>query len=158
MRTFSLFTAAVALILLLFPSCDPQRVYEENQAIPAEGWRKDNPLYFSLNVNDTTSVHNIYVNIRNSGKYENRNLYLFITTTAPAGQSVTDTLECFLADERGKWYGSGLGDLYFVQIPYKMAVVFPYSGLYRFEIVQAMRRDVLRNIADVGIRVEKVEP
>ncbi len=144
--------------LLLLSSCDPSRVFEQNIRIPAGAWSQDQPVKFSVPVEDTSSLHNIYINIRNTGQYENRNLFLFVTTTAPNGQMVRDTFECFLADEKGKWYGKGLGDLHYVQVPYKMSVVFPYPGLYEFTIEQAMRREVLEHITDVGIRIEKAEP
>ena len=144
--------------LWITTACDPHRVYEKNTRLPSAEWSKEQPVIFNVPIEDTASAHHVFINIRNSGKYENRNLFLFITTTAPSGHFVKDTLECLLADENGKWYGSGLGDLYFVQAPYKMGVKFPYPGMYRFEIKQAMRRDILKHITDIGLRIEKVEP
>jgi gliding motility-associated lipoprotein GldH len=85
------------------------------------------------------------------------NLYLFVTTTAPSGHSVRDTVEVILADEKGKWLGSGLGDIWDLQQLYKQNVRFAQRGKYRFEYEQAMRTEKLPFVLDVGLRVEKAD-
>ena len=85
-----------------------------------------------------------------------QNLFLFVTTTSPNGSTLRDTFECYLADERGKWTGSGWGDIYDNQFIYKGNIRFPVSGVYTFEYVQAMRTDKLDYISDIGLRIEKV--
>ena len=62
-----------------------------------------------------------------------------------------------LADEKGKWIGSGMGDLYDNQIPFKKNVRFPLAGIYSFEIQQGMRMENVPLIMDVGLRIEKAE-
>ena len=54
-----------------------------------------------------------------------RNIYLFVTTTSPDGKTITDTLQYNLADEKGKWYGKGFGDIHELNLPYKSNVYFP---------------------------------
>jgi len=82
---------------------------------------------------------------------------LFIKTVFPNGKFSNDTLECVLADEKGKWLGTGLGDIYDNQIPFKRNVRFPMAGTYRFEIEQGMRTETVPLIMDVGLRIEKAE-
>ena len=65
-------------------------------------------------------------------------------------------VEIKLADERGKWLGSGLGDIYDYQFPVLQNIKFPKSGLYRFELEQNMRDDTLLHVKSVGVRVEEV--
>jgi len=143
-------------LILILTSCDPDRVYEKNIAIPDEIWNRFNIVKFNVEITDTISSHNIYVNIRNTRMYPKSNLFLFIKTTSPTGLFVCDTLECILADEKGKWLGKGLGDIWDNQIPFKKNVRFPNSGIYAFELEQAMRIPDLPFIMDVGLRVEKV--
>ena len=114
---FILFTAT--MFVLIFNSCDPQRVYEKNIRIPDGIWAYDNTVRFEVLVEDTSSSHNLYVNVRNSSLYPTSNLYMFISTTAPSGLTLKDTLEVILADDRGKWLGSGLGDIWDLQQIYK---------------------------------------
>jgi gliding motility-associated lipoprotein GldH len=153
---FILFLAA--LVALTIYSCDPLRVYEKNIRIPDGVWTHDNAIRFEVMVEDTSSSHNLYVNVRNASLYPTSNLYLFISTTAPSGHSVKDTLEVILADDRGKWLGSGLGDIWDLQQIYKENIRFAQKGLYTFEYQQAMRTEELPYILDVGLRVEKVKP
>ena len=138
-------------------ACDPNLVYEQNIELNNLTWHKDSIITINANVEDTISAHNIYVNIRNTSKYEKQNLFLFITTTSPNGTVLKDTLECYLADKRGKWTGSGWGDLFDNQFLYKKNIRFPISGTYKFEYVQGMRVNELKHISDIGLRIEKVE-
>jgi gliding motility-associated lipoprotein GldH len=95
--------------------------------------------------------------VRNTSLYPMSNLYLFITTIAPSGHSIRDTVEVILADEKGKWLGSGLGDIWDLQQLYKENVRFAQQGRYIFEYEQAMRTEKLPFILDVGLRVEKAD-
>ena len=149
-----LFVLSILSVLILV-SCDPNRVFEKNTKIPDGIWYRDNVLHFEILVEDTLSSHNLYVNVRNTSLYPTSNLYLFITTTAPSGHSVRDTLEVILADQKGKWLGSGLGDIWDLQQVYKQNVRFAQRGRYSFDFEQAMRTEKLPFVLDVGLRVEK---
>lgn len=129
-------------------------VFEQNKKIPESVWDNKNIVSFNIPVSDTASAHNIYLNIRNSGKYNYSNLYLFITTIAPNNNTLKDTLQIVLADRHGKWLGKGVGDIWFHKVPYKMNVRFPVRGIYQIEIEHAMRDKFLPEIYDVGVRVE----
>lgn len=146
------------LILLVLQSCDPDRVYEKNVRIPDGIWSQENIIPFEVVIEDTSGTYNLYVNIRNTSLYPMSNLYLFITTTAPSGHSVKDTVEVILADDRGKWLGSGLGDIWDLQQLYKRNIRFARKGRYLFEYQQAMRAKQLPFVLDAGLRVEKVSP
>ena len=148
---------SLLLLVFLFSSCDSKRIFEENQTIPESGWDNANILKFNVDVVDTIIPTNFYVNVRNADGYPYNNLFLFIKTTFPNGKTSDDTLECILADEKGKWLGSGMGDIYDNQIPFKRRVLFPISGKYTFEMQQGMRADAIPLIMDVGLRIEKAE-
>ncbi|HHJ11410.1 MAG TPA: gliding motility lipoprotein GldH [Bacteroidetes bacterium] len=150
-----LFLLSIVLSLSIFINgCDPDRVFEENKEIPEYNWKMNDPVQFKVLVKDTVSSHAVYVNIRNFSDYPYSNIYLFIHVISPTGAELTDTVNFLLADKRGKWLGRGLGDLYFLQLPYKQHIRFPYSGVYTFVIKQGMRTD-LKGIRDVGLRVER---
>jgi len=145
------------LALLTFVYCDPNRVYEDFTEIPLHVWDVDNKPVFRIFISDTVASHNIYINIRNGFGYSYSNLYIFLTTTSPTGQWTCDTIDCILADKRGKWFGSGWGDIHELQLPYKQNIRFPVSGYYSFMFEQAMRTEHLKEIYDIGLRIEKVQ-
>jgi gliding motility-associated lipoprotein GldH len=149
------FTGSLALLFLMLLSCDKTRVFEQNIKIPGSVWNKENIVHFKVNISDTVSAHNIYINIRNGSKYSYSNIFLFISTHAPNGVSVRDTFEITLADARGKWLGNGIGNVFGNQVLYLKNIRFPYRGIYLFDIEQAMWNTKLAHITDVGLRIEK---
>ena len=152
-----LFSILFLFSVLFFSSCDKARVFEQNRSIPENGWSSKNVIKFDVDITNLKIPTNFYINIRNADGYPYSNLFLFIKTTFPSGKMSNDTLECVLANENGKWLGSGLGDIYDNQIPFKRNVRFPEAGKYTFELQHAMRLDTLPLIMDVGLRIEKAE-
>lgn len=147
--------AASFIAVVVFVACDSSRVYEKNTEIPEYLWDKNNKIRFDVDIQDTVSSHNVYINIRNASNYQYNNLFLFVLTRSPKGDVVKDTVELTLADAKGKWLGEGLGDIWDNQILYKYNVRFPFKGVYTFQLEQAMRHEKLPYIMDAGIRVEK---
>ncbi|MDP4187483.1 MAG: gliding motility lipoprotein GldH [Bacteroidota bacterium] len=147
----------LAFLSIAFISCDSGQVYEQNIQIPNSSWSRFYKAKFKVSISDTLTSNNLYINIRNSGKYSFNNLFIFIKTIAPSGESIKDTVEIKLADNHGKWLGKGLGDIKFLRVPYKKNVRFPRPGTYTFEFVQGMRTDNLKDITDIGLRVEKMK-
>jgi gliding motility-associated lipoprotein GldH len=149
-------TICILFVLLLgFTACDSKRVYEQNIDIPEYIWDKDNPVYFDVEIKDTVSLHNVYINIRNASGYAYSNLYLFLDTKYPNNSMSRDTIECILADPSGNWLGDGSGDIWDNQILFKKNVRFKQIGTYKFRYEQAMRMPKLPMIMDVGLRIEK---
>ena len=149
-------------ILLLLPvaffsSCDDNRMYDENRDIKDGVWDINNHLTFDFDVPDTTTKYNFYLNIRNTDDYPYSNIYVFFKTTYPNGKMGNDTVEFPLADETGRWYGKGQGDVHDCRLVFRQGVRFPLSGKYHMEIIQAMRMEQLPGVMNAGIRIEKVE-
>jgi len=146
----------VGVLLISLAACDKARVYEESKMIGSQ-WSKDSLARFQVNIDDSLSSNNIYVTIRNASSYPYKNLYLFVTTVAPSGAYVRDTIECLLADDAGKWQGKGFSKYWDSRFPIRKRVKFPEKGVYSFSVEQGMRTDELPGIHDVGIRIERVE-
>jgi gliding motility-associated lipoprotein GldH len=138
-------------------SCDKQRVFEQNQKIKDRSWSENFIPEFNVKIDDTISYYNMYINVRNADSYRFSNLYIFMTTTLPQGQIEKDTLQLLLANEQGKWLGSGLGDIFENRILFKEKFKFINQGTYKIKLEQAMRLNPLPGILDVGIRVEKAK-
>ena len=104
---------------------------------------------------DTTSAYDILFCNRITGQYPYSNMFLFITIMAPDRSHQSDTLECIMADKRGKWLGRGFGNVWSYSIPYKRNIAFPMKGTYVFYIEQAMRVENLPHVLDAGLKIEK---
>jgi gliding motility-associated lipoprotein GldH len=148
----------VIAVLLLTTSCKMGKVvYEDVRDIPKKTWKYTDTLVFNVPIQDTLQSYNVMINLRNTGLYPHSNIYLFVTTIAPSGASLCDTIEYTLADLSGKWTGKGWGDVWSNEIPYRKNIRFPYKGIYTFKIEHGMRILELPEILDVGIRIEKAQ-
>lgn len=146
--------AVTFTLLSVFTGCDKERIFEQNQKINARSWSENNLLVFNVDIKDTVSLYNMYINVRNADTYRFSNLYIFMTTKLPMGQIEKDTLQLVIANDEGKWLGNGLGDIFESRILFKEKVKFINNGNYQFTLQQAMRLNPLPGILDVGIRVE----
>lgn len=148
----------VVVLFLGLLSCDSNKVFEEYIEVENANWQKENIASFEFLAEDTITAHNLYINIRNTGNYPYSNIYLFVIMEGPNGGLLKDTVNCILADSRGKWLGKGIGDLWDLRIPYIGGFKFAQAGEYKVSLEQAMREEEgLNGITDVGLRVEKVK-
>lgn len=146
------------LLVLCCISCDSNKVFDEYMEIEQGNWANDQVATFQFEAQDTVTAHNLYINVRNKGNYKYSNLYLFVTLKGPNGNELRDTVNCILADNHGKWLGSGIGDLWDLRVPYIGGFKFAQKGTYVVSLEQAMRvEEGLEGITDVGLRVEKAD-
>jgi gliding motility-associated lipoprotein GldH len=148
------FILVFAFVFLLL-SCNSKVIYTNSQAMAGETWKLMDIATFQVPIKDTLNSNNVIFTIRNGSSFPFRNIFLFVTTTSPDGKKITDTLQYNLADEKGKWYGKGFGDIHELNLPYKSNVYFPLKGTYEFKIQHGMRVEDLRGVYDFGLRIEK---
>jgi len=156
MKKNNLILSLIAIAIIVV-SCDRNKVYDDFVKIDDNVWNNKNIIKFEFEIEDTTSLHNVFINVRHANHYKYNNLWLFVKSSAPNGMTEIDTVECVLADKSGKWSGDGLGDIWDKQIPWKLGVRFPVKGKYIVEYEQGMRSDNIEGIMDLGLRVEKAE-
>jgi gliding motility-associated lipoprotein GldH len=151
------------VFLLIFVSCDSNRVYDDYQSLEDNTWLKDKIVKFEVAIEDTISKNNLFVNIRNDKEYEFSNLFLIAKMEFPNGIKIVDTLEYEMTDKLGNFLGSGYTDIKVNKLFYKEDVQFSEKGNYVFLVEQAMRKngniqglDSLKGITDVGFRIELV--
>jgi gliding motility-associated lipoprotein GldH len=153
----SLLATAIITFLFILASCDQNQVFDEVVSLPGEGWAATDTVLFNVVISDTSGVYDVLLHIRNEKTYNYSNLWLFIETTAPNGQTLLDTLEIMLADDMGNWLGKGIGNVNTLLSPYVTQVSFRYRGIYTFAITQGMRDTLLEDILNVGLRVDNHE-
>lgn len=144
------------LLVLLLSSCDPDMVYD--QYIHTEGglWRWQDAPEFKIDMADTLSMHNIYLQVRHTVEYPMSNLYIFVHVKGPTGQLIQDTVNLVLAKPDGRWIGRGTGNLRELQLLYRKNTKFAQSGTYTFTLEQGMRNPELP-VTDLGIRIERIK-
>jgi gliding motility-associated lipoprotein GldH len=145
------------LMVLLVSSCDPSMVYDSYMTTEDRVWRWNDVGVFDFEINDTVSLHNIYLQVRHTVDYPLSNLYMFVVLKGPSGQYLRDTVNIVLAAPDGSWTGKGTGKLRELRLLYRDHIRFSEPGTYSISLEQAMRRSELP-VTDVGVRVERVNP
>lgn len=140
--------------IILLNACDSEMVYDRYTSFDSGMWKWNDVAVFEMEVTDTLSLNNIYIQVRHSTDYPMSNLYMFVSVKGPKGQFQKDTVNLILATPEGQWTGKGTGRLRELRLLYKSQTRFGTPGLYNFSIEQAMRKAELP-VTDVGIRVER---
>ena len=132
-------------------------VYDHYISTDKGMWKWNDVAVFEIDVSDTTSLSNIYLQVRHSTDYPMSNLYMFVNVKGPGGQFHRDTVNMILAAPDGQWNGRGTGQLRELLLLYRSQTRFGVSGIYTLSIEQAMRKEELP-VTDIGLRVERIIP
>ena len=144
------------LMLFLTPlfACNDNAVIDTSKEINEHRWSYDNKVTFPVKIEDASKAYNIYFNLRHTAEYRYSNIFILLHQGGSGMKPVIERREFQLAYPDGEWLGSGSGNLYSYQLLIKENYRFPKAGTYSFKFEQNMRNNPLREISDVGIRVE----
>jgi gliding motility-associated lipoprotein GldH len=150
--------AQVVLGLLLLAGtsgCQENRVFEQNQAVGPE-WAWGEIRRFEVNIRDTASLYNLFINARHTEQYAYSNCWLSIQTIGPGGDTLNARVELRLAEADGTWRGECNTAMCLQRELIGPGQRFPQPGTYTFLLEQDMRENPLTGLQDIGIRLEKL--
>ncbi|NOZ46862.1 MAG: gliding motility lipoprotein GldH [Chlorobi bacterium] len=145
----------IIVVLIVLAACSNKVIEKKELLIDEQGWNRNNKFEDQIEIDDTLNSYNIYITITLNKTYSLSNLYLFVSTYMPYNNFIKDTVNCELAFPNGEWLGKKQFEKIINKLPYKMNVKFPYKGLYKFEIEQAMRIETLKGVKSCGMIIEK---
>ncbi len=148
------FFLGLILLGLLLSSCNKDVYYSDIQSLPQKTWDIKKPLTFTVDIQDSMSYYNMFINVRNTSDFETQNFYVFMKTKYPDGHTEQDTLGFILCDKFGEWTGKGQGRIKDNKFLFQPKVRFPFKGTYTFTVTQGMRNDKVKGISDFGITLE----
>ncbi|MBW8361752.1 MAG: gliding motility lipoprotein GldH [Kaistella sp.] len=149
---------AVLAVLFLFVSCSDSGDFTQMKAVNGT-WNKKTEQQFRFEIKDAQNPKNIIFVIRNNNSYPYSNLRMIVNlTNLKTNKKVTDTLNCVLANPNGEWIGTGFGETKENLFQYRLNYKFPANASYTIGIIQAMRKDVLPGIEDIGVKIEPAKP
>lgn len=151
----------VAAFLLTLSSCKQIDLFERSVTVPGHKWDNSFKPSFTFTIKDTASAYKLFVVLRHNDKYNYNNIYVYIITRQP-GQDSTQKAryDLTLANNEKGWLASGMDDIYEHRIPLTptdQEFRFRKPGDYTFTIEQIMRENPLKNVLNVGLRIEKME-
>ena len=134
---------------------DKNTVIDENAEVRDHNWTYTSRMKFAFKIDDEKAAYNLYMNLRVTADYKYSNIFVLISQTGPGIKDASKRYEMRLANKDGEWLGKGSGNLYSYQEPFLINHKFPAKGTYTFVIEQNMRDNPLREVSDVGLRVER---
>lgn len=144
----------ISIIAVMVAACShDDRDYSHWTSVPAEGWAYGDTLYLNpvdttLPDNDTIVRRNLRLGITHTNSYPYSNLWLEVTYPS-VGVHYRDTVNIRLADQYGRWVGSGFGANY-----QREFVIAPDATVDLTEPIivrHIMRVDTLRGLDHIGI-------
>jgi gliding motility-associated lipoprotein GldH len=122
-------------------------------------WNKKAEQKFGFKINDAEHAKNIIFVVRNNNEYPFSNFRFIVNfKDLKNKKTTTDTLNYILARPNGEWIGTGFGGTKEILFQYKTDFKFPKNGDYEIGIVQAMRKDTLLGIEDIGVKIQTIKP
>lgn len=142
----------IAIAWISFTTCSTHTVFSGFYPMKSGEWHMDTAVCFDYTIADASASYNMILYVRHTERYPYQNMWLFVENT---GQ--TDTIEFYLADDRGRW----LGDQHhgFIEMPVLLedAKQFPDTGVYHLSVRHGMRDEVLQGITDIGLEINRNE-
>jgi len=151
----------IALSSLVLTACGGKTLYSDYQPVDLTGWNMDSVVTFTVPVTDTVNAYDVILHVRHTDSYPYQNMWLFVRDgvaktigadpTTDSAVAKADTIEFYLADDRGQWLGNGHA-LIDMPVLYRENVVFQDS-IYTIQIQQGMREVLLSGISDIGVEI-----
>lgn len=137
----------IALSSVLLSACSGKTIYSDFQSVPITGWNADSVLTFSMNTADLQDTYDVLLYVRHTDAYNYQNMWLFVG----ANEWQQDTIEIYLADDRGRWLSNGRTTME-MPVLYKESVRFTDS-ICTLTIQQGMRSESLKGVSDIGVEI-----
>jgi gliding motility-associated lipoprotein GldH len=150
--------ALLTLVLLGAASCGAPRLNDFEKSIPIKGgaWSYGFQPSVQFDVTDTIASYSVAVICRHTDQYAYKNLWVFISTRQPGDTTFRkERFELTLQDHLGRWYGTGMDDIWEQEVPLYSDLHFSKTGTYTVVFQQDMRDDDLKGFLDIGLRVKK---
>lgn len=136
-------------------SCSGRDLCIDFKQIEKGRWYLDSTLIFTMDSLDAfpKKRYDVTVELASNRRYPYRNLVVAVKHNFGDTLFRADTLHILLADELGRWLGSGVGGLNQLSVPFLDGVSIDSARSYEVRICHNMKADPLRGIEKIGIRI-----
>ncbi|MBQ0113567.1 MAG: hypothetical protein KBT03_10590 [Bacteroidales bacterium] len=148
---------------LALVSCSKDEVYQNRESFTENTWERitdGKTITFSnIIIEDTTSVYDIYVDIRHTPFINEREVKMLMKVIYPNGITRQSIHTVKLRDRFDKeWVGEAMGDMIDVEEKVKRFMAFPEKGTYTITITNLGKYSEMVGIMDLGIKIKKSNP
>ena len=142
-------TNLLLFLIITFLSCNYEK--KEFYSFVDDNWILENKVRFNINVVDSNSQFIQNICLRHTTSYKYQNLIFFLHHEFN-NLIHTDTLELYLAEDNGRWLGTGKGDIKEFSIKIQQPEIYKF-GNHSFIMELAMRDNTNNSIK----KLEKIK-
>ena len=131
----------ISILLTCFISCNDSSVYKEFKSINNDfdidfvSWKKNQSVVYEILLDKANKGLKPIISIRHATHYPFSNIKLNLECEMPDGNKKSTTLDLALA-ENNMFKGSGMGDIWDIDIPVSLPIEFDQKGTYKISIQQ----------------------
>lgn len=153
MRT-ALISTVIGALLFLLPGCGETPVYTKAFSFKNNAWTRDAKPQFIVPITDTALYYTITITLRTTTSYKYSNLWFFLHSKSPKGQTGREPIQVMIANPDGSWIGKKSGTIIENVLHYSHRK-FPQKGNYVFTFELGVTQDKMPEVIDVTYAVEK---
>lgn len=144
----------IAVLIVILCSCGDAPLYNKSYSFKNNSWEQNVKPVFQVSVPDTTQFYTIQITIRTTTDYAFNNLWFFIHSKTPKGQTGREPVEIKIANPDGSWSGEASGTIVENTVYFRHRK-FPQKGNYTFTFEQGITEQSARNVMDISFAVIK---
>ena len=135
-------------------SCGEAPVFTKSYSFANNEWKQDVKPVFKVTIPDTVNFYNIAITLRTTTDYNYSNLWFFLHTKTPKGQTGREPVEIKVAHPDGSWIGEKSGTVVETKVMFNHRK-FPQAGMYTFTFEQGITEQIAKDVMDISYTVTK---
>jgi gliding motility-associated lipoprotein GldH len=145
----------IVFFLLVLSGCTTSSVFEKSHSFENNVWKQGSKPQFNVEIKDTTKAYTFIFTLRTTTEYKFSNLWIYLNTKTPSGETAREPYEIKIANADGTWIGNKTGTIVETSISFKNRKL-PQKGVYRFVLEQGITKSMVDEILDISLLVEEV--
>ncbi len=141
--------------IFIFTACEYQNVFKKYHKFPEYYWDKSVKPEFQFEIDDTVSMHYLWVEVRHATYYPYDDLKVRLHFIEPDKDTIVLPLIIPLKDEKGKFLGQGAGDIWDYRFPVLEGFQFDKTGTYHILLENDEVENQTVAIMEIGVVLRK---
>jgi gliding motility-associated lipoprotein GldH len=161
------------LMLVVLWSCEQSAMYERSYSFKKNTWEQNVKPRFTFTIKEITKEHVFVMTLRTTTDYKYSNLWVFLNTKNPKGETTREPVEIAIANSDGSWIGKKTGTVVETEVvfirskegqfevferpgnpPRMLKCSLRESGKYTFVVEQGITQTVMDEVLDLTFLVE----
>jgi len=141
------------IIFVSLLSCSEPPFYEGSYSFKNKEWKHGQKAKFVVSIDDLDQAYDFTLTLRTTTDYKYNNLWVFMNTKAPNGETGREPYEIKITNPDGSWIGTKTGSVVETPLSFKQRKL-PVEGKYNFSIEQGITNTTIGEVLDLVLTVQ----